>query len=46
MAETVCHKLAHQIWNLVIMKCWNDLWLSEGFATWASYKAIEVLKKE
>lgn len=47
IAETVCHELAHQWFgNLVTMKWWNDLWLNEGFATWASYKAIEKLENE
>ncbi|KAF9762643.1 putative M1 family aminopeptidase 1 [Nosema granulosis] len=41
VAETVCHELAH-MWfgNLVTMAWWNDLWLNEGFATWASFMAL------
>ena len=47
IAETVCHELAH-MWfgNLVTMKWWNDLWLNEGFATWASYLAMNNISKE
>lgn len=40
-AEVVLHELAH-MWfgNLVTMKWWNDLWLNESFATYASYLAM------
>lgn len=47
VAETVCHELAH-MWfgNLVTMSWWNDLWLNEGFATWAAYMALNNISKK
>ncbi len=38
--STILHELAH-MWfgDLVTMKWWDDLWLNESFAEWASYFA-------
>ena len=38
VAHTFLHEMAH-MWfgNLVTMQWWNDLWLNESFADWASY---------
>ncbi len=37
-ANTILHELAH-MWfgDLVTMRWWEDLWLNESFAEWASY---------
>ncbi|EFN86103.1 Leucyl-cystinyl aminopeptidase [Harpegnathos saltator] len=42
IALTVAHELAH-MWfgDSVTMKWWNDLWLSEGFATYMQHRAVD-----
>ncbi len=41
LAGTILHEMAH-MWfgDLVTMKWWNDLWLNESFATYASTLAM------
>ena len=42
VAYVIAHELAHQWFgNLVTMEWWSDLWLNEGFATWAGWLAID-----
>jgi aminopeptidase N len=40
-AEAILHEMAH-MWfgDMVTMKWWDDLWLNESFATWASMVAM------
>ncbi len=40
-ANTILHELAH-MWfgDLVTMRWWDDLWLNESFAEWASHDAM------
>ena len=40
-ATTIHHEMAH-MWfgDLVTMKWWQDLWLNESFAEWASYVSV------
>ncbi|KAK5209052.1 hypothetical protein LTR41_005451 [Exophiala xenobiotica] len=43
----IAHELAHQWFgNLVTMSGWNELWLNEGFATWAGFFAVDHLHPE
>nr|MDQ4007842.1 aminopeptidase N [Actinomycetota bacterium] len=42
-ANTILHEMAH-MWfgDLVTMRWWDDLWLNESFAEWASHHASTV----
>jgi aminopeptidase N len=41
-ATVMAHELAHQWFgDLVTMQWWDDIWLSEGFATWAQAKIVD-----
>ena len=41
-ASVIAHEFAHQWFgDLVTMRWWDDLWLNEGFATWAEAKIVD-----
>ncbi len=43
MRGTMAHELAHQWFgNLVTQRWWNDVWLSEGFASWLGGKISDL----
>jgi alanyl aminopeptidase len=47
MRSTMAHELAHQWFgNLVTMADWDDVWLSEGLATWMEAKMMEAEQPE
>ncbi|CAL1376580.1 unnamed protein product [Linum trigynum] len=47
LAIVMAHEVAHHWFgNLVTMEWWTHLWLNEGFATWISYLATDIMFPE
>ncbi|MGB6692401.1 MAG: M1 family aminopeptidase [Terracidiphilus sp.] len=47
VASVIAHEMAHQWFgDLVTMQWWDNLWLSEGFATWMSNKPVAAMHPE
>ncbi|MFO7658643.1 MAG: M1 family metallopeptidase, partial [Bacteroidales bacterium] len=45
--ELVAHELAHQWFgNLVTCSSWQDIWINEGFASYAEYLALEFIRSK
>lgn len=45
MATTISHELGHQWFgNLVTPAWWDDLWLKEGFSTYAAYLTLNEVR--
>jgi alanyl aminopeptidase len=44
-ATVIAHEFAHQWFgDLVTMQWWDDVWLNEGFATWAEARIVDLWK--